>query len=227
MRNEVVLGGRSLTLPTRFAGRTGSGRSWLSRSLPAALHQSRRPRSSDRRRDLLLRRHRILETGDWLVPKSSPFEDAPFLEKPPLKFWIIAAGIKSGLLPHNEFGLRFWDALFGSVAFFYVFLIGRRLAGPICGVTAVLILFIHAPLSSSTGCAATTWRPRCCSAIAAPSITTWRGPLPTRAADSVGGTRSRWPLFVLGFMVKFVAALFLPSSSPQRVSCCLPAGLVL
>lgn len=54
---------------------------------------------------------RILEIGDWLAPRSSPREDAVFLEKPPLKFWIVAAPIQLGLLPHNEFGIRFWDAL--------------------------------------------------------------------------------------------------------------------
>ena len=47
---------------------------------------------------------RILETGDWLIPKSSPHDDAAFLEKPPLKFWIVAAPIRLGLLPHDEFG---------------------------------------------------------------------------------------------------------------------------
>ena len=57
---------------------------------------------------------RILEIGDWLQPKSSPSETAVFLEKPPLKFWIVAAPIRAGLLPHDEFGLRFWDALFGG-----------------------------------------------------------------------------------------------------------------
>src|SRR5262245_64481084 len=59
---------------------------------------------------------RILEIGDWLVPKSSPYPDGPFLEKPPLKFWLVAAGIKAGL-PWNEFGLRFWDPLFAGIAF--------------------------------------------------------------------------------------------------------------
>src|SRR4029079_10386162 len=76
---------------------------------------------------------RILEVGEWLQPKSSPSETAVFLEKPPLKFWIVAAPIKLGLLPHNEFGLRFWDALFAAVAFAYVFALGVMLAGPVCG----------------------------------------------------------------------------------------------
>src|SRR6185503_7437252 len=86
---------------------------------------------------------RILESGDWLVPKVSPFEDRPFLEKPPLKFWLVAAPIRLGFLPHNEFGLRFWDALFGGISFLYVFAVGRRLAGPVCGAVAVLTLFVQ------------------------------------------------------------------------------------
>jgi 4-amino-4-deoxy-L-arabinose transferase-like glycosyltransferase len=89
---------------------------------------------------------RILEVGDWLTPKASPHEDEAFLEKPPLKFWIVAAPIRFGLLPHNEFGVRFWDALFGGVAFIYIFLIGVRLAGPVCGAVALLVLFVHRPL---------------------------------------------------------------------------------
>src|SRR5471032_2079873 len=63
---------------------------------------------------------RMLESGDWLAPKASPYEDAPFLEKPPLKVWIVALPIRLGLLPHDEFGLRFWDAVFGGLAFLYV-----------------------------------------------------------------------------------------------------------
>ena len=88
----------------------------------------------------------ILETGDWLSPRASPNEDIVFLEKPPLKFWIVAAPIHFGILPANEFGFRFWDAVFGSLAFLYVFLIGRRIEGPLCGAVAVLVLFAHEPL---------------------------------------------------------------------------------
>ena len=64
---------------------------------------------------------RILEVGEWLQPKSSPSETAVFLEKPPLKFWIVGLPMKWGWLPANEFGMRFWDAVMGSVAFLYVF----------------------------------------------------------------------------------------------------------
>ena len=94
---------------------------------------------------------RILEIGDWLEPKSSPSETDVFLEKPPLKFWMVAAPIKAGLLPHDEFGLRFSTPLFGGAAFVYVFAIGALLAGPVCGAVAVLLLFIHDPLLFAHG----------------------------------------------------------------------------
>ena len=63
---------------------------------------------------------RIVETGEWLTPESSPQTAFPgdpaarrdlFFEKPPLKFWIVALPITLGLLPHDEFGLRFWDGV--------------------------------------------------------------------------------------------------------------------
>src|SRR4249920_253615 len=51
----------------------------------------------------------ILKDGDWLTPKSSPSATDAFLEKPPLKFWLVAAPITLGWLPENEFGERFVD----------------------------------------------------------------------------------------------------------------------
>ena len=32
----------------------------------------------------------LIETGDWMNPRLAPSADAVFLEKPPLKFWIVA-----------------------------------------------------------------------------------------------------------------------------------------
>src|SRR5690349_17648686 len=64
---------------------------------------------------------RILETGDWLTPRYIP-TDGPFLEKPPLKMWIVAAAMRAGLLPRDEAGLRFFDGLFGAISFLYIFL---------------------------------------------------------------------------------------------------------
>jgi 4-amino-4-deoxy-L-arabinose transferase-like glycosyltransferase len=151
----------------------------------------------------------ILDTGDWLSPRSSPHERIVFLEKPPLKFWIVAAPIRFGLLPRDEFGLRFWDPVFGSLAFIYVFLIGRRLAGPVCGATAVLVLFAQHRLLFDHGLRSNN--------MEAALFLSYCGGVYhyLRYADPAAPRRSRHlaavaALFFLGFMTKFVAALFLP-----------------
>lgn len=153
---------------------------------------------------------RILETGEWLTPKNSPHEDGAFLEKPPLKFWIAAAPILVGVLPHSEFGIRFWDALFGAVAFIYVFAIGSRLAGPVCGLAAVLILFVHQPLLFDHGLRSNNMEASLvlCYCGGVFHYLGW-----TAAADDRRRRRhavASGLYFVLGFMTKFVAALFLP-----------------
>jgi 4-amino-4-deoxy-L-arabinose transferase-like glycosyltransferase len=152
---------------------------------------------------------RILETGDWLVPKASPHPNAPFLEKPPLKFWLVAAGIRAGL-PHDEFGLRFWDPVFGGLAFLYVFAIGRRLDGPVCGAVAVLVLFVTRNLLFEHGLRDNN--------MEAPLLLSYCGGMfHYLTSTSAGSPRARrlhavavGAYFALGFMVKFVAALFLP-----------------
>ena len=160
---------------------------------------------------------RILEIGDWLAPRSSPSENAVFLEKPPLKFWIVAAPIKLGLLPHDEFGLRFWDALFGGLAFLYVFAIGSRLGGSVAGGAAVLILFVQHSLLFQHGLRGNNMEAALllcyCGGMyhymAAMSATSDdRGPWGHvgRHAAAVG------LYFALGFMVKDVAALFMPAT---------------
>jgi 4-amino-4-deoxy-L-arabinose transferase-like glycosyltransferase len=154
----------------------------------------------------------ILETGDWLSPRASPNEDIVFLEKPPLKFWIVAAPIHFGILPANEFGFRFWDAVFGSLAFLYVFLIGRRIEGPLCGAVAVLVLFAHEPLLFDHGLRSNNMDAALVLAYCGGvyHYLAWASAAAaTRRARglhiaAVGG----W--FFLGFMTKFVAALFLP-----------------
>ena len=83
---------------------------------------------------------RMLDTGDWLTPRSIP-TDAAFLEKPPLKFWLIAAPMRLGLLPRTPAGFRAVDLLLAAIAFGYVALIGYRLAGTACAIAACLLLF--------------------------------------------------------------------------------------
>jgi 4-amino-4-deoxy-L-arabinose transferase-like glycosyltransferase len=153
----------------------------------------------------------ILTTGDWLSPHLSPSPNFVFLEKPPLKFWIVAAPIRLGLLPYDEFGLRVWDALFGGMAFVYVFLIGRRLAGAVCGGVALLVLFGHQPLLFTHGLRSNN--------MEAALFLSYCGGIYhylalMAAAEGRGRSRhiaaiTTW--FLLGFMTKFVAALFLPT----------------
>ena len=152
----------------------------------------------------------ILARGDWLNPLASPHDDVVFLEKPPLKFWIVAAPIRLGLLPHDEFGLRFWDALFGAIGFLYVFVIGRRLAGAVCGLIAVMVLFVYEPLLFEHGIRGNN--------MEAPLFLCYCGGIYHYIAwatrDDVR-VRRRHVIavglyFFLGFMTKFVAAFFLP-----------------
>ncbi len=151
---------------------------------------------------------RILDTGNWLTPRSIP-NDGPFLEKPPLKFWITAAGIKSGLLPNNDKGLRWFDALFGGIAFVYIFLIGCRLSGPTCGVVAVLVLFTLDPLLFEHGLRSNNMEASLFLAYCGGlyHFIRWTESDPGRGrlhAFIIAG------YFALAFMTKFVAALFLP-----------------
>jgi hypothetical protein len=153
---------------------------------------------------------RILEIGEWLEPKSSPSETAVFLEKPPLKFWLVAAPIKAGLLPHTEFGLRFLDAVFGSVSFLYVFAIGTLLAGPVCGAVAVLLLFIHIPLIHVHGLRTNNMEGALVLSYCAGVFHFLRWAATDQAERRRPHVYAMSLFFVLGFMTKFVAALFLP-----------------
>jgi hypothetical protein len=152
----------------------------------------------------------MVASGDWLTPRSSPNEQAPFLEKPPLKFWIVAGPIRLGLLPDNEFGLRFWDAVFGGAAFLYLFAMGRRLGGPMAGIAAVLMLFVHRPLVFEHGLRSNNMEAALVLAYCGGMyhVARWR-----MSEHDWRGRAHVFALtlyFVLGFMTKFVAALFLP-----------------
>ena len=150
----------------------------------------------------------MLEDGDWLTPKSIPSGTSAFLEKPPLKFWLTALPIRLGMLPENEFGLRFMDAVFGALAFLYVFAIGRRLAGPLCGFVAVLLLFAQNALLYQHGLRSNNMESTTLLAYAAGvyHFLAWRSVNPDVKRHVYA--MSLW--FVFAFMTKFVAALFLP-----------------
>lgn len=151
---------------------------------------------------------RMVETGDWITPRAIPF-DGPFLEKPPLKIWLVAGLIKSGVVPHDERGLRTVDALFGAAAFIYIYAIGALLAGPICGVAAVLLLFLFDPLVLEHGVRSNNMEAALllayCGALF--HLARWAdGPAARQRAHAYAV--AVW--FTLGFLTKFVAVLFLP-----------------
>jgi hypothetical protein len=162
---------------------------------------------------------RIIESGEWLTPESSPQTAFPgdpgdrreaFFEKPPLKFWIVALPIRLGLLPHDEFGLRFWDGVFAVIAFVYVFLIGRRLVDPVCGIAAVFLLLVHFPLMFGHGLRSNV--------MEAALVLSYAGGIYHFLAWSESDRPSTRRIhifsvagwFTLGFMTKFVAVGFLP-----------------
>ncbi len=151
---------------------------------------------------------RILDTGDWLTPRLIP-NDWPFLEKPPLKFWLVAGGVRAGLLARDEAGMRWFDAAFGAAAFLYVFFLGRRLAGAVCGVAAVLVLFTLDALLFNHGLRSNNMEAALflcyCGGIFHFARWVERG-----AGRARGHALAVAAYFVLGFMTKFVAALFLP-----------------
>jgi 4-amino-4-deoxy-L-arabinose transferase-like glycosyltransferase len=150
----------------------------------------------------------ILERGGWMTPQSMAASD--FVEKPPLKFWLVAAPMRLGLVPDNEIGLRLWDATFGVFIFLYVFGLGRLIAGPWCGFTAALVLFAFEPLLLQHGL-------RTNNMDAAVVLAYCGGMYHYLRWCRASGARERMEhalavaLFcLLGFMTKFVAIAFLP-----------------
>jgi 4-amino-4-deoxy-L-arabinose transferase-like glycosyltransferase len=64
----------------------------------------------------------MLESGDWLVPR---LNGDPYLDKPPLHFWSVAAGMR--LLGADGWGARLPNALFFVVTAALLGAVGRRM----------------------------------------------------------------------------------------------------
>jgi len=60
--------------------------------------------------------------GEWVVPY---FNDELFAHKPPFMFWMMRLGFE--LFGVNEFGARFFSAVFGLANALLVYHLGRRL----------------------------------------------------------------------------------------------------
>ena len=66
--------------------------------------------------------------GDWVLPR---FDGLPYLEKPPLYFWLAALALRAGL--PGEWALRGWSALAALGTALLTWRIGRRLYGAQAG----------------------------------------------------------------------------------------------
>jgi 4-amino-4-deoxy-L-arabinose transferase len=64
----------------------------------------------------------MLQTSDWMVPRLS---GEPYLDKPPLHFWTVAAGM--ALFGRNEWGARAGQALLFALTVLLVGALGHRL----------------------------------------------------------------------------------------------------
>ena len=151
---------------------------------------------------------RILETGHWLTPRRIP-DDGVFLEKPPLKFWMVAGLMKVGVIPQNDWGMRFPDAVMCAIAFVYVYLLAARFGGAVAGFVSVFLLVSFEPLLFQHGIRGNNMEGSLllsyCGGVF--HFVRWL---------ETGDARRRRQIwffcgyFFLGFMTKFVAAIFLP-----------------
>jgi 4-amino-4-deoxy-L-arabinose transferase-like glycosyltransferase len=154
----------------------------------------------------------IVRTGDWMTPHSFvPHLSPEFVEKPPLKFWLVAAPIRAGLVTASELGFRIWDALFGAVAFLYVFGLGRRVGGSWAGLSAVLVLFTFHPIVFEHGLRTNNMDAGLVAAYCGGMyhLVGWARAAPKRAALGHALAAGGW--FYVGLMTKFVAVAFLPA----------------
>jgi 4-amino-4-deoxy-L-arabinose transferase-like glycosyltransferase len=77
----------------------------------------------------------MLATRDFITPR---LFGTPWFEKPPLMYWVAAAGFK--IMGFNEAGARFASALGATICVFLVYWCGRKLWDRATGFLAALIL---------------------------------------------------------------------------------------
>jgi 4-amino-4-deoxy-L-arabinose transferase-like glycosyltransferase len=153
----------------------------------------------------------ILETGEWLTIRGTP-QNLEFLEKPPLKFWMVAAGMRLGVLPETDAGMRRLDALFGTLMFVYVYLLGARIRGPIAGFVSALVLFTFAPIVLDHGLRSNNMEAALTLAYCAGfyHFLAWCEATPATARRHAVAFALA---IVLGFMTKFIVIVFLPAGA--------------
>ncbi|HSS79215.1 MAG TPA: glycosyltransferase family 39 protein [Thermoanaerobaculia bacterium] len=77
----------------------------------------------------------MLDSGDLIVPR---LNGEPFLEKPPLYWWVQVAAFRTFGI--SDAAARVPSALFSGLTLLVAYLIGRRLGGPRQGILALVVL---------------------------------------------------------------------------------------
>ena len=77
----------------------------------------------------------MVDSGDWITPRMNT---AIHLDKPPLAYWLGAAGLS--LLGHSEWAVRLPLAIAATLTLLLVFDLGRWLFGDRAGLLAMLVL---------------------------------------------------------------------------------------
>jgi len=77
----------------------------------------------------------MIVRGDPFIPH---FSGQPWLEKPPLTYWLMALSMR--VLGETEFAARLPSALAGLLAMWLTFLLARRMFFPLAGVIAAAVL---------------------------------------------------------------------------------------
>ena len=77
----------------------------------------------------------MLTSGDWVIPHVNGL---PYLEKPPLYFWLTALTFQ--LFGPSEWATRLWSAISALGTVLLTWRIGRRLYGPAAGLMAGVVV---------------------------------------------------------------------------------------
>src|SRR6202035_461449 len=85
-------------------------------------------------------------SGDFVVPR---LNGQPFLEKPPLYWWVEAGAYR--LLGTSDAVARLPSALFGTATLLVAYALGRRLGGPRVGLLSLAVLATTAEYSEDMG----------------------------------------------------------------------------
>jgi 4-amino-4-deoxy-L-arabinose transferase-like glycosyltransferase len=88
----------------------------------------------------------MLASGDYVLPRLG---GQPFLEKPPLYWWVQVAGYR--LLGASDWTARLPSALFAAGALLAAYALGRRVGGPAVGLATVGVLATTAEWSEDMG----------------------------------------------------------------------------